>query len=246
MIFDRNAFFVGSTFITVIIYLPQRFQVVYGDSPFAAGYRLLALTLSVSGGAAFAGSFVERLKIPPFYIFLCAAVLQTVGLSLMSTVSVSEQSIPPATYGYQVIMGLGFGMGLGTAVMMIPLVVEKRDMGLSHENKNRLLILISPAVAMGAVGQFRMLGSSIAIAICTNVLNNQVIADLSTVLSRSQLEQLLQSAQTIATIPPASRETVKHVYAEGYNRQMQVMTAFSGAAVLATLMLWEKRPRKAL
>jgi hypothetical protein len=237
---------VGSTFITVIIYIPQKFQIVVGDTPLEAGYRLLALTLSTSGGAALAGVLVQRLKIAIFYVLLGAGILQTIGLSLMSTLTSLDQNIPPATYGYQIILGVGFGITVATVVMMIPLVVEKRDMGTLQAKANKSIVLTSQAVAMGAVGQFRMLGGSIAIAICANVLNRFVESELSTVLPSDQLAVLLKSVQTMKDLPPSSQQAVRDVYTEGYSTQMKILTAFSGATVLATLMMWERYPRKQL
>jgi hypothetical protein len=130
---------VGSSFITVIIYIPQKFQIVVEDSPLKAGYRLLALTLATSGGAAIAGVLVQRLRIALFYVLLAAGILQTIGLSLLSTLSNSDQNFPPSVYGYQIILGVGFGISFATVVMMIPLVVEKRDMGTSQSKKSTLL-----------------------------------------------------------------------------------------------------------
>lgn len=78
---------------------------------------------------------MQRLRIAPFYIFLGAGALQTMGLALMSTLRLSHQHIANAIYGYQIIVGAGFGISLATVIMTIPMVVEKRDMGkwqLSH------------------------------------------------------------------------------------------------------------------
>jgi hypothetical protein len=99
---------------------------------------------------------------------------------------------------------------------------------------------------MGAVGQFRMLGGSIAIAICTNVLNRFVELELRTILPPSQLASLLESVQTMRDMPPSSQQAVRDVYTEGYSQQMRILTAFSGATVLATLMMCERSPRRQL
>jgi hypothetical protein len=112
----------------VIIELPQRFQVVNGASPIGAGTRLLALTVVVSFGSGVSGSLIQRFNIPPFHILLASSCLTTVGLILLSTLSV-HQHIESATYGYQVILGLGIGASLGSSLLMIPMVVDKRDMG---------------------------------------------------------------------------------------------------------------------
>lgn len=99
------------------------------------------------------------------------------------------------------------------------------------------------AVFIGALTQARILGGSIGLAVCTNILNNKVKSG-SSFLSPEQLHGLLQSAQLIKTLPPDAQEVVRQVYGKGYNEEMQALTAFGGAAVLATLMMWEKKLRR--
>lgn len=67
------------------------------------------------------------------YIFIGAGLLQTLGLALMSSVAGAEHGIPSALYGYQVITGIGFGISMATVVMAIPMLVDKRDLGLSKQ-----------------------------------------------------------------------------------------------------------------
>jgi len=93
------------------------------------------------------------------------------------------------------------------------------------------------------LAQARILGGSIGVAVCTNVLNSKV-KTASSFLSSEQLHGLLESAQTLRLLSPDLQKTVRQVYGKGYNEEMQVSTAFGGAAVLATLMLWEKKLRR--
>ena len=55
-------------------------------------------------------------------------MLQLVGVGLTSSLPSSQGGIPHAQYGYEVMMGLGFGSGLVTLLTMVPLVVKKEDM----------------------------------------------------------------------------------------------------------------------
>ena len=105
------------------------------------------------------------------------------------------------------------------------------------------LMLIALAVFIGALTQARNLGGSIGLAVCTNVLNDNVKSK-STFLSLQQLHDLLQSTETIKTLPPYLQEGVRQIYGTGYNKEMQVLTAFGGAAVLATFLMWETKPRR--
>ena len=114
--------------MAVIINLPQKFQAVNAASPSAAGFSLLALLLCSPLASALAGLFVTKLGIAPFYFILAGASLQLVGVGLTSSLPTSQDGIAHAQYGYEVIMGFGFGLGLATLLIMVPLVVEKRDM----------------------------------------------------------------------------------------------------------------------
>jgi len=37
---------------------------------------------------------------------------------------------------------------------------------------------------------------------------------------------------------------VRTAFAEGYNKQMGIMAGFSGVALLTSLLIWEKKPRR--
>lgn len=121
-------------FIPVVINLPQKFQVVNDLSAFDAGWRLLALMLCTSSASAASGFLIQKLKLPPFYIFLVAAILQTVGVALMSTLPTSQPVFPSEQYAYQVILGLGIGFSLSSVIIAAPTVVEPKDIGnYSHQ-----------------------------------------------------------------------------------------------------------------
>lgn len=114
--------------MAVIINLPQKFQAVNASSPSAAGFSLLALMLCSPLASALAGLLVTKLEIAPFYLILGGAALQLVGVGLTSSLPSSQDGIPHAQYGYEVIMGFGFGFGLATLLTMVPMVVKKQDM----------------------------------------------------------------------------------------------------------------------
>ena len=116
--------------------IPQRFQVVNDLSAFNAGWRLLALMLCSPLGSLTSGYLVQKIKIPPLYIFLVAAILQIVGLALMGTLNVSDPDVPSAQYAYQVILGLGIGLTLSSLLIAAPTVIKEKDTGMS------LLVLI--------------------------------------------------------------------------------------------------------
>ncbi|KAL8652529.1 MAG: hypothetical protein Q9210_002627 [Variospora velana] len=223
-----HAFFTGLAYLTMVIALPQKFQVVNGDSGFKAGYRLLALMMSFSLGAILSSVLTEKRRIPPFCTFIIAGCLQTLGLGLMISLSTTQQSFPPAQYGYEIMMGFGFGLSISTLIMSIPLVALADD----H------------AVSMGAVAQARTLGGTLGISICTNLLDKHIKDALKKVLSPQQISDLLGSARWIAGFPEDVRPVVKRIYAEGYRDQAIALTAFAGVGLLVVGMMWERPLRR--
>ncbi|KAI4159145.1 MAG: hypothetical protein LQ342_006849 [Letrouitia transgressa] len=223
-----NAFFTGFPFMAVIINLPQKFQAVNGSSPTKAGLSLLALLLCSPLASALAGFFVTKLRIAPFYLVIGGAALQLIGVGLTSSLPSSQNGIPHAQYGYEVIMGFGFGFGLATLLTMVPLVVKKEDM----------------PVAMGAITQVRVLGGTIGLAICTAVLNEHVRSQLTSVLPPLQITNILQSVSSISRLDATAEKAVRQVFAEGYSQQMRIMTYFSAVVFLVSLLVWERQPRR--
>ena len=116
--------------MAAIINIPQRLQIVNGTTAIDAGIRMLPLLLFPSFVTAIKGMILTKWRVPPLYMLVTGASLQAVGVGLFSSLdSTASPRIPPEQYGYQVIMGCGFGCTLSTVLMMVPLVVREEDMG---------------------------------------------------------------------------------------------------------------------
>ena len=75
------------------------------------------------------------------------------------------------------------------------------------------------------------------------VLNNHVNPRLGQLLSGEQLRQISESVQYISALPDGTRDTVRRVFADGYNAQMRVVLYINAGVFLGALALWERRPR---
>ncbi|KAF2865599.1 major facilitator superfamily transporter [Massariosphaeria phaeospora] len=220
-------FFSGLGFITCIIILPLHYQVVFQDSPSTAGYRLLAMTLVTPLGSGVAGVVLQKLRSPPLYVLLSGFVFIIIGTGLSTMSTHTSGKFPATEYGYQIIMGFGFGINLATIVMAAPLTFVPQDL----------------AVGMGISNQFRVLGGSLGVAICANILNNHLTDRLEGIVDPMHLKALLASAQTLALIPPELRGIVREAFAASFVQQMQIILGLSAAGLLVTLLMVEKRPR---
>ncbi|KAI0892714.1 drug resistance transporter EmrB/QacA subfamily [Annulohypoxylon nitens] len=214
----------GPPFMTVLINLPQRFQAVDGETAFEAGIHLLPLLLASPVATAVTGQLAGKLKVPPFYILLFGASMQLLGIGLASTIGFTSGK---AIYGYEVIMGFGFGMSLVSLLVFTPMIVKRSDM----------------AVAMGAVTQIRVLGGTIGLAISSTILNNRLSSELPALLNPGDIQQISDSVQYINTLPDATRDAVRQVFADGYSSQLRVMMYFSAAVWIFAATLWERKLR---
>ena len=115
--------------MAVIVNLPQRFQAVNGCTPVQAGLYLLPLLLVSPFANGISAALVSKLKTPPFYILLSGSVLQLIGVALAGMPSAASLDLNRSIFGYEVLMGLGFGFGLSTLLVMATMVFPKDDLG---------------------------------------------------------------------------------------------------------------------
>ncbi|KAI1300940.1 putative multidrug resistance protein fnx1 [Xylaria venustula] len=207
-------FFLGGPFVISVYQIPQRFQLVNGLSGLDAGVRLIPFTLASPVGTAFAATISGRSKIPPIWIIITGAVLQVIGFALLGTLPITTDLLP-RTYGFEIIAGFGCGMNLALLFVIIPQVSEDRDR----------------AVAMGSASQFRMIGSAVAAAVANSVFNGY---------TKPRIEALGLSTVSPTSMSPNDKDSVKLIYAGGFNLQLIVLAAFAAAQIPTALLFWRR------
>lgn len=98
------------------------------------------------------------------------------------------------------------------------------------------------AIAMGAIAQFRVMGGSIGLAIATAIQHSYIRSHLRQFLAGYVVEDLLQSASAISTLPTSAQDMARGTYAASYNMQMQFLAGTAGAQLLTSVMMWQKNP----
>ncbi|GKT69111.1 drug resistance transporter [Colletotrichum tofieldiae] len=121
-----TALLAGFPFLVTIVFLPQRFQLINGFSPVEAGVRMLPLLLVSATGAALGGIFSKKYNIS-CYVLAVSLGLQVIGLGLMTTLPTASRKLPQAQYGFQVLLGLGFGLSLSCLVIVAQMEVRNDD-----------------------------------------------------------------------------------------------------------------------
>lgn len=123
-----STFLVGVPFNVVVVLLPERFQIISSASPLNAGIRLLPYTFGAALGAVFANLISSTRKIAVVYILLSGALLQLVGLVLLSTLPTTGK-FPSRGFGFETLAGTGVGVSFGILVLATPFVANPKDLG---------------------------------------------------------------------------------------------------------------------
>ena len=97
------------------------------------------------------------------------------------------------------------------------------------------------AVALGAVAQFRIMGSAVGVALTTSVFNNYVKHHLAGFLNPKQIQELLQVTQTIENFDPMVQNDIKEVFLRGYNIQLRIVAGICGAQLVSTALICKRK-----
>ncbi|PYH89868.1 hypothetical protein BO71DRAFT_388742 [Aspergillus ellipticus CBS 707.79] len=151
--------------------------------------------------------------------------LQLIGLGLMGTLPTTG-TIIHAQYGYQVLLGLGFGLTLRSLVVISRLEVDSTDL----------------AITMSAVTQVRVLGGTIGISIGQVLITHFVNQDLTGVLSASEMTALRTSVSSVSSFAPAKQAVVTEVYGRALNAQIKMVLYITAACWGFGLGTFKKRP----
>jgi hypothetical protein len=95
---------------------------------------------------------------------------------------------------------------------------------------------------MGALTQIRVLGGTVSLAVCSAVLSNYLREHLAGVITPAEFGAIAETFGAIEKLGPERVAKVRLAFAEGYRRQFQILTGFSGAALLAALFLISRHP----
>ncbi len=70
-------------------------------------------------------------NVPPSYLIILGSVIQVVGVGLGMAIPLVGDGVSARQYGFEAVMGVGFGLTLSTVLTLGQLVVEKADAGMS-------------------------------------------------------------------------------------------------------------------
>ena len=117
-------FCLGSAFMTSVFYLPVWFQAIKGASAVKSGIMSIPLILSLVVAAMLCGAMVQRFGYYTPFMY-GGSMLMTIGAGLITTFTVNTGHAK--WIGFQVIMGLGIGMGMQQSNLAVQTVLHHRD-----------------------------------------------------------------------------------------------------------------------
>lgn len=216
--------FFGAAFFPLIYYLSLYFQAVQGDSAVEAGIKLLPLLLScvlmsvLSGALITTIGYYNPIAIPSMIVF-------TVGAGMITTFTLNS---PIRVWlGYQVLAGLGIGVGFQLSVLVVQAVLPPKDI----------------PVATACVQFFQSLGGAIFIAVAQTVFQNGLIEGVErnvpdldpSIFINSGADQVRQILQSMGMEQYTT--TVLNAYLSGLRNTYYISVACAAAAFCATLGL---------
>ncbi|KAK1767678.1 major facilitator superfamily domain-containing protein [Phialemonium atrogriseum] len=222
------AFFFGAGFFPLVYYLALYFQAIQGDSAVEAGVKLLPLLISVvvtsvlSGGLVTVVGYYNPFVIPGMILF-------TVGAAMITTFSID--SPVKVWFGYQVICGLGIGVGFQIGILVV---------------QNMLPLEWIP-VATACVQFFQSLGGAVFIAVSQALFQNGlkdgimrnapgIPPEIFINSGASQVKQILQSLHA-----EQFTDAVLNAYLSGLRHTYYASMGCAGAAfVISCLLTWKK------
>ncbi|KAI2617048.1 MFS general substrate transporter [Hypoxylon sp. NC1633] len=217
-------FCTGFVYLSILIILPERFQIVNEDGALYSGIHLLPMLGATSFGAFSAGA-ISRKRNNTSWTMMVAHAFQLIGIGLMSTLN-DATTETRAQYGFQVLLGLGFGLALGAGTMMASVQSQSQDL----------------AVAQGAIAQARVLGGAIGITVCSIIFNRKVATELSSTMDAEDIEALHHSPTISPLLPENIKLRVRSVYASAFTADIIVMIGVAAAGVIASAFTYERCP----
>ena len=216
-------FLSGYCYLALVITLPERFQIVNGDSALMAGVHLLPMLGATAMGSIVAGAFSKK-RNNTSRTLVVAACFQVIGLGLLTTFDHPSSPVVPQ-FGYQTVFGLGVGLTFSSATILTKIQASGRD----H------------AVAQGVMAQVRVLGGAVGLVIC-NVIFNIHVEALEGQLSTPDLEALHRSPLALIDQGRAEEQEVKDVFSASFQNMIWVMFWVAVAGFIASLGTWEMSP----
>ncbi|KAF4555823.1 Efflux pump aflT-like protein [Elsinoe fawcettii] len=221
--------FGGSVMVVMALYIPIWFQAIKGDSATSSGIKLIPLILPMVFSIIISGASVQRLGYyTPFMIG--GAIVMPIGAGLISTWKVNSSA--GHWIGFQVLLGIGMGMGLQQPNIAAQTVLTRKD----------------TPVGVALIVLCQTLGGGIFASVAQNVLNNRLIQNLKGFPVRIDAHQVVNAGATnIRNIIPAENlMEFLDLYNDAITKAFTVAVGCAAALIFGALaMEWASTKKNA-
>ncbi|KAL2834567.1 major facilitator superfamily domain-containing protein [Aspergillus pseudoustus] len=214
-------FFFGS-YIVVIYCLPTYFQSISGASAVGSGVRNLPFILAVSIFTLVSGILISVTGYPAPFVVGGAAVA-TVGCGLIYTLDIGTSS--RKWIGYQVLAGVGNGLGVQVPMIMAQANAEPHDM----------------AATTAILMCFQTIGGAFMQAAAQAAFANRLLAELPRTAPDVDPDAVIASGATELTSFGAGLGGVRIAYMRGLKVTFASACASSGVSFLFALFSRRKK-----
>jgi MFS family permease len=219
---------IGGVMLSMGYYLPIWFQAIKGVNALESGIRGLPFILALVFSSIIAGGGVSQTGYYTPFMIACSC-LMSIGAGLLTTLRLDSGS--GEWIGYQVLAGLGMGLGMQQSGMAAQVVLEGED------------------VPIGASLMFfaQSLGGAIFVCAAQNVFIGQLLKDLAAVPGTSVLLLAEVGATDIRDfVTPEQLPYVLTAYNHAIDITFYVGLAISCFSIIPALtMEWRSvKPRK--
>ncbi|KAF2097192.1 putative aflatoxin efflux pump, partial [Rhizodiscina lignyota] len=201
----------------VVYYLTIWFQAAKGDSAMHSGINLIPTILAMVVTSIFGAIVTQKIGYYAPAMLLCPVVC-SVGGGLLSTLSASSGH--SYWIGYQVLYGLGIGIGFQNANLAAQTVLPRTDVSLGLA-----LVMFS-----------QQLGGSVFLSVGQNIFSSKLVDSLTGVAGLDA-EGLVNTGATDLRriVPPSELNTAVNAYSYALTRVFILTAILSACAVPAAL-----------
>lgn len=230
---DRNtilayvfAFLFGAGFFALIFYLAIYFQSVKGASATKAGIELLPLLISTVISSIVTGGLITAIGYYTPVMIFCM-ILFAIGSGLITTFSLTTPL--SQWFGFQVLTGIGIGVGFQGGVLVVQTVLP----------------LVDVPVGTACVSFFQSLGGALFISVCQTLFQNGLKSGIEQHAPQLDPQMFLHSGATeirqllTQLHQEEALDAVLQAYVEGLTHCYWVTTACAiGSFVAACGLSW--------
>jgi EmrB/QacA subfamily drug resistance transporter len=209
-------FIIGLALFGAVTYLPLYLQVVKGHSPTASGLLITPMMGGLLATSVLSGNLISRFgHYRPFPI--AGTAIATVGLFLLSRLTVSTSTVSSAMY--MLVLGFGLGMVMQVLVLAVQNAVDYRYLG----------------VATSGSTLFRQIGGSIGVSAFGAIFSANLKSELAKRVPPSAHIPSAANPAVVHQLPPAIRAPYIDAFAAALH---PVFLTAAAVALFAFLLSW--------